>query len=69
MKDATENNCEKIREEFEQAHRNDHINEHTGTTDRSCWREPTHDASRKDAPDIDVNSIAVLVKLRQVSFN
>lgn len=69
VKDATENNCEETREEFEQAHRSDQINEHTETTDRSCWREPTHDANRKDEPVIDVNSIAVLVKLREVSFN
>ena len=69
VKDAIENDCEEIREEFEQAHRSDQRNEQKGTTDRSCWREPSHDASRKNAPVIDVNSIVVLDKLREVSFN
>ena len=65
----SENNYKVTREEFEKAQKSDHRNEHQETPERNCWREPKPDTSLKDTPAIDVNSVVVLDKLRELSWN
>ena len=66
---ASKNNCKKTREEFEKAHKSDHLDERQETPEWNCWREPKPDASLKDTPAIDMDTAVVLDKLSEVSWN
>lgn len=66
---ASESNSKEARKEFEKSDKNDHLNENHDTPERNSWRHAERDGLLKDAPAIDVNSVVVLDKLREVSWN
>ena len=55
--------------DFEKTGKSDDWSEDQDTPERNSWRHPNADGSLKDTSVIDVNSVVVLDKLREVSWN
>lgn len=66
---VTESNSEVAREEFEKTDKSNDWSEGKDSPRRNSWRHVKLDGSLKDTSAIDVNSVVVLDKLREVSWN
>ena len=65
----TESGSKVARKEFEKTDKSNGWSEDKDTPERNSWRHAKPDGSLKDTPVIDVNSVVVLDKLREVLWN
>ena len=65
----TESDSTVARKQFEKTDKSNGWREDKDTPERNSWRHAKPDGSLKDTLVIDVNSVVVLDKLREVSWN